>query len=129
VLLIADEVMCGSGRTGTWLALEQDGVMPDILAIAKGLAGGYLPLGATVYSHAIASVLEAADGGPLTGHTFSGHTAACAAGVAVRTAQAAAPMIEQAARPIRTPARARRLTSRNGGQGWPRCPDITGNSK
>jgi len=85
VLLIADEVMCGSGRTGTWRALEQDGVVPDIMAVAKGLAGGYLPLGATVYSHAIASVLEAADGGPLTGHTFSGHTAACAAGVAVQT--------------------------------------------
>jgi len=85
VLLIADEVMCGSGRTGTWRALEQDGVVPDIMAVAKGLAGGYLPLGAAVYSHAIASVLEAADGGPLTGHTFSGHTAACAAGVAVQT--------------------------------------------
>ena len=85
VLLIADEVMCGSGRTGTWRALEQDGVVPDIMAVAKGLAGGYLPLGATVYSSAIAAVLEAADGGPLTGHTFSGHTAACAAGVAVQT--------------------------------------------
>ena len=85
VLLIADDVMCGSGRTGTWRALEQDGVVPDIMAVAKGLAGGYLPLGATVYSRAIAAVLEAADGGPLTGHTFSGHTAACAAGVAVQT--------------------------------------------
>jgi adenosylmethionine-8-amino-7-oxononanoate aminotransferase len=85
VLLIADEVMCGSGRTGTWRALEQEGVVPDIMAVAKGLAGGYLPLGATVYSRAIAAVLEAADGGPLTGHTFSGHTAACAAGVAVQT--------------------------------------------
>jgi len=85
VLLIADEVMCGAGRTGTWRALEQDGVVPDIMAVAKGLAGGYLPLGATVYSRAIAAALEAADGGPLTGHTFSGHTAACAAGVAVQT--------------------------------------------
>jgi adenosylmethionine-8-amino-7-oxononanoate aminotransferase len=85
VLLIADEVMCGSGRTGTWRALEQDGVVPDIMAVAKGLAGGYLPLGATIYSHSIAAVLETADGGPLTGHTFSGHTAACAAGVAVQT--------------------------------------------
>jgi len=85
VLLIADEVMCGSGRTGTWRALEQDGVVPDIMAVAKGLAGGYLPLGATLYSRAIAAALEAADGGPLTGHTFSGHTAACAAGVAVQT--------------------------------------------
>jgi adenosylmethionine-8-amino-7-oxononanoate aminotransferase len=85
VLLIADEVMCGSGRTGTWRALEQDRVVPDIMAVAKGLAGGYLPLGATVFSRAIASVLEAADGGPLTGHTFTGHTTACAAGVAVQT--------------------------------------------
>jgi adenosylmethionine-8-amino-7-oxononanoate aminotransferase len=85
VLLIADEVMCGSGRTGTWRALEQDGVVPDIVAVAKGLAGGYLPLGATIYSRAIAAVLAAADGGPLTGHTFSGHTAACAAGVAVQS--------------------------------------------
>jgi len=85
VLLIADEVMCGAGRTGTWRALEQDGVVPDIMAVAKGLAGGYLPLGATIYSHAVAAVLEAVDGGPLTGHTFSGHTAACAAGVAVQS--------------------------------------------
>jgi adenosylmethionine-8-amino-7-oxononanoate aminotransferase len=85
VLLIADEVMCGSGRTGTWRALEQDGVVPDIMAVAKGLAGGYLPLGAAIYSRGIGRVLEAADGGPLTGHTFSGHTAACAAGVAVQT--------------------------------------------
>ena len=85
VLLIADEVMCGSGRTGTWRALEQDGVLPDIMAFAKGLAGGYLPLGATIYSRAVAAVLDAADGGPLTGHTFTGHTAACAAGLAVQT--------------------------------------------
>jgi adenosylmethionine-8-amino-7-oxononanoate aminotransferase len=85
VLLIADEVMCGSGRTGTWRALEQDEVVPDIMAVAKGLAGGYLPLGATIYSRTVAAVLDAADGGPLTGHTFSGHTAACAAGVAVQT--------------------------------------------
>jgi len=78
-------VMCGSGRTGTWRALEQDGVEPDIMAVAKGLGGGYLPLGATIYSRRIAAVLEAADGGPITGHTFTGHTAACAAGVAVQT--------------------------------------------
>ncbi|MBV9317478.1 MAG: aspartate aminotransferase family protein [Gammaproteobacteria bacterium] len=84
VLLIADEVMCGSGRTGSWRALEQDGVVPDIMAVAKGLAGGYLPLGATIFSREIAAALEAADGGPLTGHTFSAHTAACAAGVAVQ---------------------------------------------
>jgi adenosylmethionine-8-amino-7-oxononanoate aminotransferase len=85
VLLIADEVMCGSGRTGTWRALEHDGVVPDIMAIAKGLGGGYVPLGATVYRRRVAEVLDAHDGGPLTGHTFTGHTLACAAGVAVQT--------------------------------------------
>lgn len=84
VLLIADEVMCGAGRTGTWRALAYDEVEPDIFAIAKGLAGGYIPLGAALCTHAVASVL-AADGGILTGHTFTGHTLACAAGVAVQS--------------------------------------------
>ena len=84
VLMIADEVMCGSGRCGTWRALEHDGVVPDVMAVAKGLGGGYLPLGATIYTRAVSEVLVAHDGGPLTGHTFTGHTAACAAGVAVQ---------------------------------------------
>lgn len=84
VLMIADEVMCGSGRCGTWRALEHDGVEPDIMAIAKGLGGGYVPLGATVYHKSVADVLFNVDGGPMTGHTFTGHTLACAAGVAVQ---------------------------------------------
>ena len=84
VLMIADEVMCGSGRCGTWRALEHDGVEPDIMPIAKGLGGGYVPLGATVYHKAIADVLFDIDGGPMTGHTFTGHTLACVAGVAVQ---------------------------------------------
>lgn len=85
VLMIADEVMCGAGRCGTWRALEHDGVVPDIMPVAKGLGGGFLPLGATVYQARIGQVLDAVHGGPLTGHTFTGHTAACAAGVAVQT--------------------------------------------
>ena len=84
VLMIADEVMCGSGRTGTWRALEHDGVEPDIMAVAKGLGGGYVPLGATVIHRRVGEVLTRVDGGPLTGHTFTGHTTACAAGVAVQ---------------------------------------------
>lgn len=84
VLLIADEVMCGSGRCGTWRALEHDGVEADIMPIAKGLGGGYVPLGATVYHRRVADVLFDVDGGPMTGHTFTGHTLACAAGVAVQ---------------------------------------------
>jgi adenosylmethionine-8-amino-7-oxononanoate aminotransferase len=84
VLLIADEVMCGAGRSGTWRALEFDGVAPDIMCIAKGLAGGYVPLGATLVSAAVAGPIRAAHGAYQTGHTFSGHTTACAAGVAVQ---------------------------------------------
>jgi adenosylmethionine-8-amino-7-oxononanoate aminotransferase len=85
VLMIADEVMCGSARCGTWRALEYDGVVPDIMAVAKGLGGGYLPLGATIYHRSVMDVLVKCDGGPLTGHTFTAHTAACAAGVAVQS--------------------------------------------
>ncbi|HEX4981829.1 MAG TPA: aspartate aminotransferase family protein [Ilumatobacteraceae bacterium] len=83
VLMIADEVMCGTGRCGTWRALEHDGVTPDVMAVAKGLGGGYVPLGATIYHDKVAAVLDGA-GGPLTGHTFTGHTLACAAGLAVQ---------------------------------------------
>ena len=84
LLMIADEVMCGAGRCGTWRALAYDGVQPDVMAVAKGLAGGYVPLGATIYHDRVADVLEAKVGGPMTGHTFTGHTLACAAGVAVQ---------------------------------------------
>lgn len=84
VLLIADEVMCGAGRCGTWRALEHDGVVPDIMAVAKGLAGGYIPLAATIMRARISRVLLEAHGSFMTGHTFSGHTAACAAGLAVQ---------------------------------------------
>ena len=84
VLLIADEVMCGAGRCGTWRALDHENVRADITTVAKGLAGGYIPLGATIFSNAIGSAILAADGTILTGHTYSGHTAACAAGLAVQ---------------------------------------------
>jgi adenosylmethionine-8-amino-7-oxononanoate aminotransferase len=84
VLLIADEVMCGAGRSGTWRATEYDGVVPDIMSIAKGLAGGYIPLGATLVAPQISAPVLAEHGAYMTGHTFSGHTAACAAGLAVQ---------------------------------------------
>ncbi|NQV97886.1 MAG: aminotransferase class III-fold pyridoxal phosphate-dependent enzyme [Acidimicrobiaceae bacterium] len=85
VLMIADEVMCGAGRTGWWRALEQDGAEPDIMSVAKGLAGGYMPLGAAIYNDKVAAPINSVHGAPLTGHTFTGHTASCAAGVAVQT--------------------------------------------
>jgi adenosylmethionine-8-amino-7-oxononanoate aminotransferase len=84
VLLVADEVMSGSGRCGTWCALEHDGVTPDIIAVAKGLAAGYIPLAATIFGREIGDSILQAHGAILTGHTYSGHTAACAAGLAVQ---------------------------------------------
>jgi adenosylmethionine-8-amino-7-oxononanoate aminotransferase len=84
MLLIADEVMCGAGRSGTWRATEHDGVVPDIMSIAKGLAGGYIPLGATLVAPQVSTAILAEHGAYMTGHTFSGHTAACAAALAVQ---------------------------------------------
>lgn len=98
ILMIADEVMCGAGRCGTWRALEHDGVTPDIMAIAKGLAGGYVPLGATIYRDHISDLLTRKAGGPMTGHTFTGHTLACAAGVAVQRIVARDNLVERVAR-------------------------------
>jgi len=84
VLLIADEVMCGAGRCGTWRALEHDDVRPDLMTLAKGLGGGFVPLGATVFSAKVGAPIYATSGGPNTGHTATGHTLACAAAVAVQ---------------------------------------------
>jgi adenosylmethionine-8-amino-7-oxononanoate aminotransferase len=84
VLLIADEVMSGAGRCGTWRALEHDAVRPDIMAVAKGLAGGYIPLAATIARDHIGDAILGAHGAFMTGHTYSGHTTACAAGLAVQ---------------------------------------------
>lgn len=97
VVLIADEVMCGSGRCGTWRALDHDAVQADITAVAKGLAGGYIPLGATVFSTAIGAAIEAGHGAVLTGHTYSGHSAACAAGLAVQKIIARERLLERVA--------------------------------
>jgi adenosylmethionine-8-amino-7-oxononanoate aminotransferase len=92
VLMIADEVMCGAGRTGHWRALARDGVEPDIMSVAKGLAAGYLPLGAAVYSDRVSQAFQHV---PQTGHTFTGHTACCAAGVAVQKIVAREKLVER----------------------------------
>ena len=84
ILMIADEVMCGSGRSGTWRALEHERIVPDITCLAKGLAGGYIPLGATLVTARVAAPIHSEHGAFMTGHTFTGHTAACAAGLAVQ---------------------------------------------
>ncbi|HRX73832.1 MAG: aspartate aminotransferase family protein [Rhodobacteraceae bacterium] len=83
VLLILDEVMCGMGRTGSLFACEQDGVAPDIICIAKGLGGGYQPIGAMICTAEIHDTIAAGTGFFQHGHTYIGHPAATAAGLAV----------------------------------------------
>jgi len=84
VLLIFDEVMCGMGRTGTMYACEQDGVSPDLMSIAKGLGAGYQPIGAMLVSGKIYEAIASGSGFFQHGHTYMGHPAACAAGLAVQ---------------------------------------------
>ena len=86
VLLILDEVMCGMGRTGSLFACEQEGIAPDITAIAKGLGAGYQPIGAMLCSAEIYSAIENGSGFFQHGHTYLGHPVACAAGYAVVSA-------------------------------------------
>jgi adenosylmethionine-8-amino-7-oxononanoate aminotransferase len=84
VLLILDEVMCGAGRTGSFLASEQDAVAPDIVTLAKGLAGGYQPIGAVLCSDKVYDAFAAGTGAFVNGHTYSAHPIACAAALAVQ---------------------------------------------
>ena len=86
VLLILDEVMCGMGRTGTLHACEQEGIAPDLMTIAKGLGGGYQPIGAVLVSGAIREAMRAGSGFFQHGHTYMGHPMAAAAGLAVQEA-------------------------------------------
>ncbi|WP_296478165.1 aspartate aminotransferase family protein [Roseinatronobacter sp.] len=84
VLLILDEVMCGMGRTGSLYACEHDGISPDLLTIAKGLGGGYQPIGATLLSEKIYRAFAEGSGFFQHGHTYMGHPMAAAAGLAVQ---------------------------------------------
>ncbi|MCZ4288839.1 aspartate aminotransferase family protein [Hoeflea alexandrii] len=83
VLLIADEVMCGMGRTGSLFAVETEGVVPDLIAVAKGLGGGYQPIGAVLLSDRIYRAFEQGSGTFQHGHTYIGHPVAAAAANAV----------------------------------------------
>jgi adenosylmethionine-8-amino-7-oxononanoate aminotransferase len=84
VLLIADEVMCGMGRTGTLHAIEQEGVAPDLMAVAKGLGGGYQPIGAVLASGRLVEAFRKGSGMFHHGHTYIGHPVAAAAALAVQ---------------------------------------------
>lgn len=83
VLLILDEVMCGMGRTGHLFACEADGIVPDILCIAKGLGAGYQPIGAMLCTDVIYDAIKLGSGFFQHGHTYLGHPVATAAGLAV----------------------------------------------
>ena len=97
ILLIYDEVMTGAGRTGKFLACEHWGIIPDIIALSKGFAAGYAPLGAMVAkSNIVDAVLDS--GGFLHGFTYAGNPLACAAGVAVLTELQDQNIVENAAK-------------------------------
>ncbi|MDQ2802024.1 MAG: aspartate aminotransferase family protein [Pseudomonadota bacterium] len=83
-LLILDEVMCGMGRTGTTHAWEQEGVAPDIQIIAKGLGGGYQPIGGMLVAGRITRAIAAGSGGFMHGHTYQAHPVACAGALEVQ---------------------------------------------
>ncbi len=84
VLLILDEVMCGMGRTGRLHASEWEGVTPDIEVIAKGLGGGYQPIGAVLIGQHVIDAILQGSGFFQHGHTYLGHPIACAAALAVQ---------------------------------------------
>ena len=84
VLLIVDEVMCGMGRTGTLHAVEQEGIAPDLMTIAKGLGGGYQPVGAVLAATKIVDAIKRGSGMFQHGHTYIGHAVGAAAALAVQ---------------------------------------------
>jgi adenosylmethionine-8-amino-7-oxononanoate aminotransferase len=84
ILLILDEVMCGMGRCGTMWAFEAEGVVPDIVTIAKGLGAGYQPSGALVVAKPVYEAVTAGSGFFQHGYTYLGHAAACAGALAVQ---------------------------------------------
>jgi adenosylmethionine-8-amino-7-oxononanoate aminotransferase len=84
VLLILDEVMCGMGRTGTLYACEREGVSPDLMAIAKGLGGGFAPIGAVLVGSKVYDAFARGSGLFQHGHTYLGHPLACAGALAVQ---------------------------------------------
>jgi taurine--2-oxoglutarate transaminase len=96
IVYIADEVMCGFGRTGSWFAYQQHGVTPDLVTFAKGVNSGYIPLGGVVINEAICATFG--DRVYPGGLTYSGHPLACASAVASMEAMESEGIIENARR-------------------------------
>jgi len=76
--------MCGMGRTGTMHAWEQEGITPDLQVVAKGLGGGYQPIGGVLINGRIVDAINAGSGGFMHGHTYQAHPVACAAALEVQ---------------------------------------------
>jgi putrescine---pyruvate transaminase len=112
VLLIADEVICGFGRLGTWFGCHRFGITPDMVTCAKGITSGYLPLGAVIASQRVQEPFWSSPGGPMFrhGYTYSGHPTVCAAGLAnldvlereglLERVQRLEPVLAEAMRPL-----------------------------
>ncbi len=84
VLLILDEVMCGMGRCGELFTFEAEGVVPDLVCVAKGLGAGYQPIGAVIATRKVYEAIVGGSGFFQHGHTYLGHAAACAGALAVQ---------------------------------------------
>ncbi|WP_116368220.1 aspartate aminotransferase family protein [Parahaliea mediterranea] len=97
ILLIADEVICGFGRTGKWFGSETYGMKPHLMTFAKAITNGYMPLGGVMVGDTVADVLLAGGGEFTHGLTYSGHPAACAAGIATLKILRESNIIETAA--------------------------------
>lgn len=97
ILFIVDEVICGFGRTGQWFGSQTYGLKPHLMTFAKAITNGYIPLGGVMVSDQIADVLLAHGGEFTHGLTYSGHPAACAAGIATLETLRRTGIIEQAA--------------------------------
>lgn len=85
-LLICDEIMCGMGRCGTLHAWEEEGVVPDIQSIGKGLGGGYTPVSGILIGESVVEVIDKGSGAFRHGQTYQGHPVSCAAALAVQQA-------------------------------------------
>lgn len=122
VLLILDEIMCGSGRTGHHFAFEEDGVVPDLVTVAKGLGGGFVPIGAVILHERIADAIASGSGALAHGFTYMGHPLACAGALAVQRVIEEDGLVAAAAR---SGAMLRRLLEDRFGQ-HPHVGDIRG---
>ncbi|WP_085899107.1 aspartate aminotransferase family protein [Kiloniella majae] len=81
ILLVADEVICGFGRTGNWFGSETFGIKPDLMSMAKGMSSGYLPISAVMVGDRVADSLIEKSGEFYHGYTYSGHPASCAVAI------------------------------------------------